>query len=159
MKKVYIPTEEELQQLNYLGINPYNYLFSKVTETLIMEDIIYGEIDMLDTAYEQLSEFPEIIYAISRIYPEKIASSEYARKDIDLCRLLTSKISRQDNSIYQLDTLSYFDLESSIISDNIVIQNTIKNLSEHLSTNPRYRFDYKEPNILLDNIFDCEIPI
>ena len=83
MKKVYIPTEEELQQLNYLGINPYNYLFSKVTETLIMEDIIYGEIDMLDTAYEQLSEFPEIIYAISRIYPEKIAPSVYARKDIE----------------------------------------------------------------------------
>lgn len=159
MKKVYIPTEEELQQLEYLGIDTYKYLLSKTTETLIMEDVIYNETDMLDITYEQLSEFPELTYAISRIYPEKIASSVYARKDIELCRLLTSKLSRQDNSIYQLDTLSYFDLESSIISDNIVIQNTIKNLSEHLSTNPRYRFDYKELNILLDNIFDCEIPI
>ena len=157
MKKVYIPTEEELQQLNYLGIDTYKYLLSKTIETLIMEDIIYNETDMLDITYEQLSEFPELTYAISRIYPEKIASSVYARKDIELCRLLTSKLSRQDSSIYQLDTLSYFDGESDVMSDIIVTQNTIKNLSEHLTSTPRYRFDYKEPNILLDNIFSCEI--
>ena len=159
MKKVYIPTEEELNQLEYLGVNTYDYLLSKVTETLIMEDIIYGEIDMLDIAYEELSEIKELIYAIARIYPEAIASSEYASKDIDLCRLLTRKMLRQDNSIYQLDNLRYFNQESDIISDSIVIQNITKNLAEHLTASPRYRFDYKEPNILLDNIFTCEIPI
>ena len=46
MKKVYIPTEEELQKLNYLGIDTYKYLLSKTAETLIIEDIIYEEIDM-----------------------------------------------------------------------------------------------------------------
>ena len=157
MKKVYIPTEEELQKLNYLGIDTYKYLLSKTAETLIIEDIIYEEIDMLDTAYEQLSEFPEIIYSLARMYPEKIALSEYASKDIDLCRLLTQKISRIDNSIYQLDALSYFDQDSSVVTDNIVIQNIVMKLSENLTVTPRYRFDYKEPNILLDNIFACEI--
>lgn len=159
MKKVYIPTEEELQQLNYLGINPYNYLLSKTVETLIMEDIIYGEIDMLDIAYEQLSEFPELVYSICKIYPEAIASSELASKNIDLARLLTKKIIREDKTIYQLDNLSYFDQESDVISDIIVIENTVKNLSEHLTSTPRYRFDYRGPNILLDNIFSCELPI
>ena len=159
MKKVYIPTEEELQQLNYLGIDTYKYLLAKTVEAVIMEDIIYDYVDMLDITYEELSEFKEIKYAICGIYPERIATSNYAKKDIELCRTLIDRISRQDNTIYQLDILSYFDLESSIISDSIVIQNTIKKLSEHLTTNPRYRFDYKEPNILLDNIFACEIPL
>ena len=153
MKKVYIPTEEELKQLNYLGINVYKYLFAKVTETLIMEDIIYEETDMLDVVYEQLTEFPEIKAAICRMYPEKIALSQYASKDIELCRLLSRKITRQDNTIYQLDTLAYFDQESDVVSDKIVIENTIKNLSEYLTASPRYRFDYKGPSILLDNLF------
>jgi len=157
MKKVYIPTEEDLQKLNYLGVDTYKYLLSKTTETLIMEDVIYEEIDMLDVVYEKLEEFPEIIYALARMYPEKIALSKYAAKDINLARLLTKKLSRKDNSIYQLDTLSYFDQESDVMSDIIVTQNIIKSLSEHLTSTPRYRFDYKEPNILLDNIFSCEI--
>ena len=157
MKKVYIPNEEELQKLNYLGIDTYKYLLSKTAETLIIEDIIYEEIDMLDTAYEQLEEFPEIKYSIARMYPEKITLSEYAKKDIELARLLTKKLSRKDNTIYQLDALSYFDGESPVVTDSIVIENTIKSLIENLSCSPRYRFDYKEPNILLDNIFTCEI--
>lgn len=158
MKKVYIPTEEELQQLNYLTVDTYKYLLAKTVEAIIMEDVIYDETNMLDVTYEELSEFKELTYAIAKIYPEKIALSKNAKKDIELCRLLTSKLSRCDNSSYQLDVLAYFDLESSVISDNIVIQNTIKNLSEHLTRTPRYRFDYKEPNILLDNIYACEIP-
>ena len=159
MKKVYIPTDEELQQLNYLGIDTYKYLLAKTIEAIIMEDVIYDETNMLDVTYEELTEFKELTYAIAKMYPEKIALSENAKKDIELCRLLTSKLSRCDDSIYQLDVLSYFDLKSSVISDNIVIQNTIKNLSEHLTRTPRYRFDYKEPNILLDNIFACKIPL
>ena len=159
MKKVYIPNEEEIQQLNYLGIDTYKYLLAKTVEALIMEDIVYDEIDMMDNAYEQFDEFKELTYAIARIYPERIATSINARKDINLCRLITSKLSREDKSIYQLDAISYFGDESPVMFDNIVIENTIKRLSEHLTSAPRYRFDYKEPNILLDNIFGCEIPL
>lgn len=159
MKKVYIPNEEEIQQLNYLGIDTYKYLLSKTIEALVMEDIVYDETDMMESAYEEFEGFKELTYAIARIYPERIATSVNARKDINLCRLITSKLSREDSSIYQLDAISYFGDESPVMSDNIVIENTIKRLSEHLTSAPRYRFDYKEPNILLDNIFGCEIPL
>jgi len=41
MKKIYIPTTDELYELQSLGTNIHKYLISKVIETLIMEDTIY----------------------------------------------------------------------------------------------------------------------
>jgi len=161
MKKVYIPTDYEMQQLKYLGFSPYYYLLAKTVETLIMEDIIYEDIDMFDYIYEDLTDIKEVLYSIAQIYPEKIASSEIAAKDIDLCRMLMQKISHQrhiDNSIYQLDTLTYFNQESDIIKDSEIIKTVSSTLADRLTTNPRYRFEYKEPNALLDNIFSCELP-
>ena len=156
MKKVYIPTDYEIHQLKYLGFNPYQYLLSKTVETLIMEDVIYEDIDMFNVAYEEL-HIEEIRYALALLYPEKIASSEFASNDLDLCRMLTKRVFRQDKSIYQLDNLSYFNQDWIITGDDIVIENVSKILAEHLTSQPRYRFDYKEPNKVLDDIFACEI--
>ena len=156
MKKVYIPTEDEIEKLKYLGINSYQYLLSKTVETLIMEDVIYEDIDMFDVAYEEL-HIEEIRYALAMMYPEKIASSEFASNDLDLCRMLTKRVFREDKAIYQLDNLSYFNQDWIITGDDIVIENVSKFLAEHLTSQPRYRFDYKEPNKILDDIFACEI--
>lgn len=158
MKKVYIPTEEDIAKLNSLGLNTYNYLLSKVTETLIMEDVIYEDIDMFEYVYKNLSEYPEILYSISRMYPERIVDSELASKDINLCRKLTEKLPHQDNSIYHLDTITYFNQELPIVADPVILKNVVKILSDKLLLTPRYRFDYKEPNTILDNLFACELP-
>lgn len=157
MKKVYIPTEEEIQQLQYLGMNTYSYILSKAVEVLIMEDVIYDKTNMLEIAYNHLSDFPEIVYAICRMYPEKIATSEFASRDISLCRRLTEKLPSQDKSIYYLDNLTYFDQQSDVTLDSTVVKNTSSILADRLTSTPRYRFDYREPNILLDNIFACDL--
>ena len=157
MKKVYIPTGEEIEKLNSLGLSTYNYLLSKVTETLIMEDVVYEDIDMFEYVYEELSEYPEILYSIIKIYPDRIALSDFASKDINLCRKLIERIPNQDTSIYYLDYITQFSKDLSIETDPIVLKTVVKNLSNKLITTPRYRFDYKEPNTILDNLFSCEL--
>lgn len=158
MKKVYIPTEEEIEKLNSVGVNTYNYLLSKVTETLIMKDVIYEDIDMFEYVYENLSEYPEILYSIARIYPDRISLSNIASKDINLLRMLTKKIKNQDTSIYNLDYITQFSEELLEEPDLIVLKNVASVLADKLISTPRYRFEYKGPNILLDNIFTCELP-
>ena len=157
MKKVYIPTMDELYELQSLGVNVHKYLVAKSIEALIMEDTIYEEIDMLEVVYEHFSEFPEIIHTICRMYPERISDSTRALEDITLWRTLTNRIPKQDRTIYFLDDLK--PLSENVISDSVIIENLSKFLADELLVTPRYRFDYKEPNILLDNIFACDLPI
>lgn len=157
MKKIYIPTTEELHNLQSLGANVYDYMLVKVIEALVMEDVVYKKQDMFEVAYEHLSEFSEIVYAIAKMYPERITSSTRASKDIELHRRMFERLPSQDKSIYYLDNLTYLGQDSELI-DPILTQNTSKILSEKLILCPRYRFDYKEPNILLDRIFSCELP-
>ena len=145
MKKVYIPTEEEIEKLNSLGLNTYNYLLSKVTETLIMEDVIYDDIEMFEYVYENLSEYPEILYSLCKIYPDRIGLSDVASKDVILLRKITERLHKQDNSIYNLDYITQFSEELLTNPDPIVLKNIIKKLSSKLISTPRYRFDYKEP--------------
>lgn len=161
MKKVYIPTKQELFELQNLGVNVYRYLLAKVTETLIMEDVIYEDDNMFDYIYNNLPEFREILVSVARIYPERIKDSDRASNDIELCQSILKPLSRynSDNNIYQLDNMTYFNQESCISYDREIIKIVSSILEEKLPTNPRYRFDYKEPNILLDNIFDCSIPL
>lgn len=158
MKKVYIPTKEELEKLQIMRVS-YKYILAKVIETLVIEDVIYEEEDMFESAYENLYEFPEIIYAIGRMYPERIKDSENARRDIRLCQKLLEEIPRYDESIYQLDNLIYFEQKPEILCNKEVIDNATKLLSEKLPLHPKYRFSYKEPNILLDDIFSCELDL
>ena len=81
-----------------------------------------------------------------------------ASRDIKLIRKLTKKIPSQDKSIYHLDYLTQFEQTPSILSDQIILQNVASILTDKLISTPRYRFEYKGPNIILDSIFNCELP-
>ena len=90
--KVYIPTMEELIELQKLGANIYNYLVIKVTEAIILEDIVYDVGDMFEIL-DYLGPHPEIIYAICRLYPHKIKESLITSKDKELCKkIITSML-------------------------------------------------------------------
>lgn len=155
--KVYIPTMEELIELQKLGIDVYSYLIAKVIETIIMEDQIYEEGDMFEIL-DYLGPHPEIIYAICKLYPQKINESIITSKDTDLCMKLIQGIQREDRTIYQLDDI-LMNFDKDILFDIGIIKNVINFLSAHLSSCPKYRFDYMGPNDLLDSIFSCELPI
>lgn len=155
--KVYIPTMEELIELQKLGIDVYSYLITKVTETIIMEDKVYDEGDIFEIL-DYLGPHPEIVYSICRLYPDKISESIITSKDIDLCRKLIKSIKREDRIIYKLDDI-LMNFDKDILFDTGVIKNTISFISAHISSCPKYRFDYMGPNDLLDSIFSCELPI
>jgi len=155
--KVYIPTMEELIELQKLGIDVYSYLVAKVTETIIMETRIYDEGDMFEIL-NYLGDHPEITYAICRIYPDMIKESIITSKDPKLCKQLIERISKEDKTIYKLDDI-LMNFDESILFDEGIIKSTINFLSSHLSYCPKYRFDYQGPNELLDNIFSCELPV
>ena len=173
MKKVYIPTEKELSQLESAKANMYQYLVAKLIETLIMEDVLYESIDMFDEVYENWHEFPEILPILARLYPNRMKENERAVKDIQLWRALTEKLPVQDKSIYFLDSLSlyckdFYDMDTGMIKDATsgklpfdrqLITNVAKLLADKLSSCPQYRFEYSkdEPCPLLHSIFNCEI--
>ena len=154
--KVYIPTMEELIELQKLGIDVYSYLVTKVTETIIMEDKVYDEGDMFEIL-DYLGPHPEIVYAICKLYPQKIGESIITSKDPNLCNKLISTIKKEDKTIYGLDDI-LMKFDESILFDKEIIKNVVNFLSYHLSQCPKYRFDYMGPNILLDSIFSCELP-
>ena len=122
-----------------------------------MEDVIYEDNDMFEIAYKELNEIKEIRYTIAKMYPERIAFSDYASKDLDLCRFLTQRIKCINNSIYQLNVLTNFSQSEEMQADEQIIKNVSNILSDKLVSTPRYRFDYKEPNKILDDIFSCEL--
>lgn len=165
MKKVYIPTQEELDDMKKMMQTPdymiYQYLMAKTIETLIMEDIIYEEIDMFEVAYKQFLDYPEIKYGLAKLYPEKISTSKYASQDSNLCSKLvldwTSNhyINEKNHPIENLDNLTLFD--DNVLQNPKVIESTIYALATNLHKYPKYRFTYQEPNALLDTIFSGEI--
>ena len=155
MKKVYIPTIDEMHYMHKMGVNIYQYLLTKTIESLVMIDVLYEEEDMFDIAYEELTEFPEIIYSIAKMYPERISMSDKASHDIELCRKLIPVMANINPSIQGLDYIREFSDE--VLENPKIISEIIKTLSNNLQTFPRYRFEYKEPNKVLDNLFSCEI--
>ena len=158
MKKVYIPTMEEILCINNnINGGAYNFLLNKTIEAMIMADVIYEEEDMFDVAYDKFPEYPEILYSIAKMYPEKIKEHERARNDIDLCVKLIPALKQQNKSIYGLDGMTQFS--DSVLQNPNVIRQTIKTLSEQLQNNPRYRFEYFGPNQILDDIFARDINI
>ena len=156
MKKVYIPTIDEMRYMQNMGVNIYQYLLSKTIESLVMTDVVYEEEDMFEVSYEELSSFPEIIYTIAKMYPERISTSEQASKDINLCRKLIPVIAKSNQSINGLDYMRQFSDE--VLANPKIINEIIQTLANNLQTSPRYRFEYQEPNNVLDNLFAREIP-
>lgn len=155
MKKVYIPTNEELICMKNDGLNIYTYLLNKTIESLIMEDILYEEEDMFEVSYNQFSEYPEIVYAIAKLYPERIKENDRAMNDTKLCMKLINSLQSKDKSIYGLDNMTQFS--EDVLKDKNVIIETIKMLSTSIPKNPRYRFEYLGPNQVLDDIFAGEV--
>lgn len=156
MKKIYIPTEEELYKMQEMsnGSSLYQYLLAKVIEVLVLESKLEeSEKGILERTYKIFRENPEIAHGICRMYPEEINSSIVAKNDIQLCKYLIR--SKSDNSIYGLDNLAYF--ENGVQTANSVIETTLDILINKLPKTPKYRFEYKEPNTLLDKIFGCEL--
>jgi len=158
MKKLYMPTTDELYIMQDLvtGYNLYKYILVKAIESLIIEGVNLPNKGILKNAYKYLKDNPEIAHAICRLYPEEIIYSEVAQNDIDLCRYLMTNTNNQDRTIWSLDNLSYFENGLCVLSNMNIIVNAAKILSEKLSQNPKYRFEY-QCNSLLDRIFACEI--
>ena len=155
MKKVYVPTTEELYIMQDKGMNVYKYLLVKAIESIIMDAKLNGGNDrsILNNIYKYLRENPYIYYAICKLYPEEIQYSKMAQNDIKLCLELISQTHNQDTSIYNLDNLSYFD---DRIATRSVVDTTLRTLLDKLPQVPKYRFEYR-PSSLLDDIFNCEL--
>ena len=159
MKKVYIPSEEELQKMQDLtkingihhnGSIMYKYLLCKVIEALVVEGKLEDK-SILEKTYRYFRENPQIAKAICKMYPEEIKFSDYAQNDIDLC--INLAVGTTDQSIYSLDNLTHFQKGFGVWSNYQVQKYVIEALYEKLQTNPKYRFEYREPNALLDDIF------
>lgn len=158
MKKVYMPTIDELYCMQDMGFNLYKYLLVKAVESLIMDTKVYKSEDrsILQGTYKYLKEHPDIACAICKLYPEEIKYSTYAQNESLLCCELINPKYNQDKSIYNLDNLSYFEEGHGVLRHQLVLSSTIQTLAEKLELSPRYRFEYKE-STLLNNIFNREI--
>ena len=162
MKKIYMPSEEELYIMQDQGMNMYKYLLVKAIEAIIMDIKVNGNykgdsksiIESIKNG--QLRENPYIEQAICRLYPEEIENTKYAKSDIALCRYLISSDYNQNNSIYNLDNLAYFKDGLVVLTHRTIVKSVLKILSDELANVPKYRFEYK-PNPLLDSIFNCEL--
>ena len=157
MKRVYIPTMDELYYMQKMGVSIHHYLLSKTIESLVMADVIYKEEDMFDIAYSELPECPEIIYTIAKMYPERIPSSEKAKSDANLCRQLIPTFANRHETLQGFDNMRYFSNET--LKDPKVIREIINTLSNKLQSYPRYRFEYLGPNDVLDELFGREISL
>lgn len=157
MKKVYIPTPKDLRCMESVGIDIYSYLLNKTVESIIMVDIIYNKDDMFDIAYDTFYDYPEILYAIAKMYPEKIKDNKRARNDVDLCIKLIPNLKQQSTAIYGLDRIAQFS--DTVLQNHDVINQVIRTLSKCIEYNPKYRFEYLEPNPILDKIFSGDIDI
>lgn len=147
MKRVFMPTYNELYKMQDMGINILPYLYAKVIERLCIDYNNYPRRgSILGSEYKYLREDPNIAFGVCSMYPDEIKYSQVVQYDIDLAMRL---ISEEENfDIYRLDNLSLF---SDSVSDNVFItREVIRVLSEEISKNPKYRFEYKDSKILND---------
>lgn len=151
MKKVFIPSMDELYMIQDMGANVYKYLVVKAIETLVVDGVNYPNKGMLKSAYKYLREDPNISLAICMMYPEEIKYSEIACNDDNLCLKLLSD--GRQNTRCELDYLSKFD--SSVFNNVLVQREVIAKLEKELKYNPKYRFEY-QGNDLLRRIINRE---
>ena len=157
MKKLYMPDENQLREMQNLGANVYRYLTAKTIEALILRAKNKNTVDVhameheLAFSDEDIRGNYEINHGYCLVYPVAIGSAEYAMYDSSLCQRLITKPS--DKSVYNLDVLSSF---SPAVQFNVyTISSTLAKLKGGLMINPEYRFEYKE-SALLNGIFSCE---
>ncbi|MBQ8193009.1 MAG: hypothetical protein IJZ46_02950 [Bacilli bacterium] len=151
MKKVYMPSMNELYKMQDMGANIYKYLFAKAVEAIVLQGINSEDKEILNNTYKYLRENPYMAYSICMMYPNEIKNSEIAMLETSLCLNLLEK---RQSPVSNLDYLSYFD--NSVLNNTMVLRTTISMLDDELKRNPKYRFEYKD-NILLDRIINREI--
>lgn len=147
MKKIYIPTEEELKKIQQLSGNDklYMYILTKVVEKMLNEGMIIKNGD------KELITIPEIASAICYVYPQEIMYSDIAKQDLNLFMRLIERI--PNNSVEYFEYL--FDASTTIQYDQNLVSKLITLLCQRLHDNPRYRFNYKESDIL-NSIFEID---
>lgn len=153
MRKIYMPTENELYQMQEVmgGENMYAYLLAKAVEALIVNGLNNPAQGILRNADEDVKNDAEIVRAIGLLYPYEIEHSQLAMNDSKLC--LNLLYGTEDRSIYELDNLNRFYDEVNY--DPKVVEKTISTLSDKLLDMPRYRFEYRQ-SPLLESIFSCD---
>lgn len=153
MRKIYMPTENELYQMQEImgGENMYAYLLAKAVEALIVNGLNNPAQGILRNADEDVKNDAKIVRAIGLLYPYEIEHSQLAMNDSKLCSKLLNGL--EDRSIYGLDNLSRFSNE--INYDPRVINQTVATLADKLLDMPRYRFEYHQ-SPLLESIFSCD---
>lgn len=152
MKKIFIPSIDELYQMQEMGANVYKYILVKAIESLICHGVNYPKAEILKVAYKYLKDNIEISRAICTLYPEEMKYSKISKIDTELClRLINSKTHDKNCG---LDYLSKFDTD--VLENSIVLTNVVQLLNKELIDNAKYRFDYNS-NKLLDSIFNREI--
>ena len=161
MKEVFMPSMDELYQMQDRGANVYKYILVKAIESIICSGLNYPSKGMLKNTQKYLRENPEIARAVCSIYPDEMIYSEIARSDIDLAVKLMDYKEYKENG---LDYLCRFD--SSVLTNTQVLTNAIIKLEKELSDNPIYRFEYvgsdfaypnEKESRLLDKIFNGEM--
>lgn len=149
MKKVFIPSMDDLYKMQDMHINILPYLYAKAIERLCVEYSNYPKMgSILRNEYKYLREDPVIAKAICMMYPNEVIYSDIVKYDTDLAMKLIGE--PNNNDIYRLDNLSYF---GNNLDSNLLIQREVINiLYNELTNNPKYRFEYRDSR-LLDDIF------
>ena len=147
MKKVFIPSMDDLYKMQDMHINILPYLYAKAIERLCIEYNNYPKMgSILRNEYKYLREDPVIAKAICMMYPSEIMYSDIVKYDAGLAMKLISE--PKNNDIYRLDNISYF---GNNLDSNLLIQKeVIRILYNEIYSNPKYRFEYKNSNILDD---------
>lgn len=150
MKEVFMPSMDELYQMQDMGADIKLYLYAKAIEALCIEYNNYPRKgSILKNEFKYIKENEILTHAICMMYPNEIEYSEVAKFNPRLAEYLISK--KENNDIYRLDNLSKF----STCASYGLIGRTIVILADELPTNPKYRFEYRQGNLnsILDDIF------
>ncbi len=149
MKKIFIPSMDDLYKMQDMNVNILPYLYAKAIERLCVEYNNYPKMgSILRNEYKYLREDPVISKAICMMYPNEVIYSDVVKYDTDLAMKLIGE--PKNNDIYRLDNLSYF---GNNLDSNLLIQREVINiLYNELTNNPKYRFEYRDSK-LLDDIF------
>lgn len=152
MKKIYMPTDKQLDVMYEMGANIHEYVVAKMIESLVVDGVNFKNKGMLRSAYDYLVNDPDVVRGVCYLYPEEIPYSQLAESDIELLDALVNKSSSMD--VYNLDNLLQF---SSIVTNNIQVKRmVVDRLVSGLNERPEYRFEFREGE-LLHQIFSCKL--
>lgn len=161
MKKVFMPSMDELYKMQELNVNLYKYIFVKAVESLICNGLNYPSKGIFENAPKYLRENLDMARAVCTMYPDEMIYSETSRNDIQLAISLMNSSEKRESG---LDHLSKFDI--NVLNNPTVLKSAILLLEKELVENPKYRFEYigkelrylnKGAGVLLDNIFGRNI--